>query len=105
MAAWRNGHKLDQILRDLQRQITGTGRNTGMGGRSKGGGKGGKGGGKGAGGARPATPPNSEPCRCCGKPNHVKRDCRFLDKCCNRCGRAGHLEAVCWEKLGGEVQL
>ena len=102
MSAWRNQQKLDLILKSLQTQITG-GRDRGWdrGNRGKGGGKGGKGDGKGAGGVRPALPSNLEPCRCCGRTNHLKRDCRFREKCCNFCGREGHLEAVCWEKLGG----
>ena len=103
MASWRNQQKLDQILRSLQEQITGGGnaRDRDRSSSGNGGGKGGKGGGKGAGGVTPASPTSLEPCQCCGRSNHLKKDCRFRDRCCNYCGREGHLEAVCWEKLGG----
>ena len=37
-----------------------------------------------------------DPCKCCGNPNHLKRDCRFKDRECNKCGITGHLAAVCW---------
>ena len=58
-------------------------------------------GGKGA-GMGSAAPVQGDPkCYCCGKTNHVKAECRYRMKNCNRCGVMGHLEAACRLTVGG----
>lgn len=37
-------------------------------------------------------------CYCCGRPNHIKANCRFKNYICNRCGKLGHLRSVCTSK-------
>ncbi|CAB0041830.1 unnamed protein product [Trichogramma brassicae] len=37
-------------------------------------------------------------CYCCGKPNHVRRECRFREYACRACNKKGHLERVCKSK-------
>ena len=54
----------------------------------------------GVGGVKPTEPASKEPCKCCGRRNHVKKDCRFREKECNSCGLVGHLAAVCWAGNG-----
>ena len=33
-------------------------------------------------------------CYCCGKKDHVSKDCRFKSYACNACRKKGHLEIV-----------
>lgn len=37
-------------------------------------------------------------CLCCGRPNHLRTDCRFKDYTCNFCHVKGHLERDCRRK-------
>jgi len=37
-------------------------------------------------------------CYCCGKPNHISRECRYKEFECNFCKRKGHLERACRSK-------
>ncbi|PAA60150.1 hypothetical protein BOX15_Mlig025062g1 [Macrostomum lignano] len=34
-------------------------------------------------------------CYCCGKPGHLKSECRFKSLKCDSCGKLGHLRSVC----------
>ena len=38
-------------------------------------------------------------CTCCGKPKHSKTQCWHREKGCNFCGRIGHIEAMCRDKV------
>lgn len=38
---------------------------------------------------------SSQNCRCCGKLNHQKSECRFKEYKCNNCGKVGHLKVIC----------
>ncbi|KAL7305479.1 hypothetical protein TKK_0002216 [Trichogramma kaykai] len=42
-------------------------------------------------------------CYCCGKPNHISRECRYRKYVCRACNKKGHLERVC-KKSGNEVK-
>lgn len=37
-------------------------------------------------------------CFCCGKTNHIAKDCYFKNLFCSRCGKKGHLIAVCKQR-------
>ncbi|XP_055910727.1 uncharacterized protein K02A2.6-like [Eupeodes corollae] len=37
-------------------------------------------------------------CKCCGKMNHMYKDCKFKNYNCVVCGRKGHLKAVCYKE-------
>ncbi|CAB0035520.1 unnamed protein product, partial [Trichogramma brassicae] len=41
------------------------------------------------------TSKNAKTCHCCGKSNHVSRECRFHDYVCRTCNKKGHLARVC----------
>ncbi|XP_072020487.1 uncharacterized protein [Amphiura filiformis] len=40
-------------------------------------------------------------CYCCGKNNHMKKDCKYRSYTCENCGRKGHLRSVCQSSKGG----
>ena len=104
--AWRQQRQLEELFRGLQNQVWGGGAGWGGGRPSWGGGakatggKGRKDGGKGNVGVNTAAGVPADPCKCCGKRNHYKKECRFRDKECNTCGLTGHLAAVCWGGKG-----
>lgn len=35
------------------------------------------------------------PCYCCGKPNHISRECRYHEYICGKCNVKGHIARVC----------
>lgn len=37
-------------------------------------------------------------CYCCGNDNHIKSECRLINKFCSECGKQGHLFKVCPKK-------
>ena len=43
-------------------------------------------------------PGTDEPCKCCGKARHSKKQCWHREKACNFCGKIGHVEAMCRDK-------
>ena len=51
--------------------------------------------GKGKGDAKGPQQPQNQKCKCCGKTNHLTRDCRHKEKECTVCGKFGHLKVVC----------
>ena len=34
-------------------------------------------------------------CKCCGRKNHEKKDCKFKNEACHICKKIGHLKSVC----------
>lgn len=42
--------------------------------------------------------PQGITCYCCGKPNHIGKECRYKDYTCNTCHKKGHLSVVCRTK-------
>ncbi|XP_011859079.1 PREDICTED: uncharacterized protein LOC105556593 [Vollenhovia emeryi] len=52
---------------------------------------------------RPSSKQGLE-CYCCGKANHVSRECRFRDYTCNKCGKRGHLARACRTTESGARQ-
>ena len=47
-----------------------------------------------------ATEP--KPCKCCGKTNHKRADCKHRDKECSVCGKNGHLWNVGRHREAGQ---
>ncbi|XP_029156062.1 uncharacterized protein K02A2.6-like [Nylanderia fulva] len=43
-------------------------------------------------------------CYCCGRRNHISKECRFRDYKCRDCGRKGHLQRACRRKDNGQDQ-
>ena len=41
-------------------------------------------------------------CFCCGKVGHKGESCGLNDAFCCGCGRAGHIQKVCWSKSGSK---
>jgi len=40
-------------------------------------------------------------CKCCGSADHAREDCNKKDEDCAKCGKKGHIEAIC---RGGEKE-
>ncbi|XP_049878667.1 uncharacterized protein LOC126375658 isoform X2 [Pectinophora gossypiella] len=47
---------------------------------------------------RNSQPTNKNKCYCCGKDNHIKKDCTLRNKYCSECGQRGHIYKMCQQK-------